>query len=83
MNKCLKKTLLITLSVFALAACSTPTTMLKHKKTGQVVQCGGSSGASWAGGAIGYEIQKDKDADCVKNYEKQGFKVIEVTDAQK
>ncbi len=60
----------------AVAACSTPTTTLKHAKTGQIVTCGGSSGASWAGGAIGYEIQKGHDADCVSTYKKQGFRTV-------
>ncbi len=62
--------------VTPLSACSTPTTTLKHAKTGQIVTCGGSSGASWAGGAIGYEIQKGHDADCVNTYKKQGFRAV-------
>lgn len=72
----MKKLLLVAASV-GLAACTTPMTTLKHPKTKQVVTCGGSATGSWVGGAIGYEMQKSNDGDCVKTYEKQGFKVIE------
>ncbi len=60
-----------------LAACTTPATTLKHPKTQQVVTCGGSATGSFVGGAIGYHVQKDNDAQCVQTYEKQGFVVIE------
>lgn len=69
--------LILALSAMILAACSTSTTMLKHPKTKQVVNCGGDITASLAGGAIGYNIQKDNDAECVSAYKKQGFKVVE------
>lgn len=65
-------------AVALLAACTTPMTTLKHPKTGQVATCGGSANGSFVGGAIGYHMQKDNDADCVKTYEKQGFKTTEV-----
>lgn len=60
-----------------LAGCTTPTTTLKNPKTQQVVTCGGDVTASMAGGAIGYNIQKDNDAKCVSTYKKQGFKVVD------
>ncbi len=69
-----------TLLLLGLAACTTPTTTLQNPKTGQVTTCGGSSGASWAGGAIGYHIQKGNDEDCVNNYKSQGFAVTGVKD---
>ena len=67
---------LLLCTVIALTACSTPVTKLQHPKSKKEVACGGSNAASVAGGAIGYHIQKDKDADCVSAYEKQGYKVI-------
>lgn len=73
------KRILVLITLPILAACTTPTTTLKHKKTGQIVTCGGSSGASWAGGAIGYEIQKDHDSNCVNNYKSEGFRVVKTT----
>lgn len=68
---------IITGLALGLSACTTQLTTLKNEKTGQVVTCGGDTSASLAGGAIGYNIQKDNDAKCVKNYEKQGFKRVE------
>ncbi len=60
-----------------LVACATPTTTLKHPATKQVVRCGGGTEGSFAGGMIGYHIQKDSDENCVDSYRKQGFKVID------
>ena len=77
-NKLIISTLFLALT----AACSTPTTMLKNNKTGEIVTCGGGSGGSWAGGAIGYNIQKSSDKDCVIAYQKKGFKIIENTPAK-
>lgn len=71
------KTILALASMTLIAACTTPMTTLKHPKTGQVASCGGSANGSFVGGAIGYHMQKDNDADCVRSYENQGFKVIE------
>ena len=68
----------VILAALALAGCTTPMTTLKNEKTGQVVTCGGSATGSFVGGAVGYHMQKSNDADCVKNYEKQGFKAVEV-----
>lgn len=73
----MKKTLSFTSALFALAACTTPVTTLKHPKTHQRVHCGGHPEASVAGGAIGYQIQKNKDAECVAMHKKKGY--VEVT----
>lgn len=78
----MNKKLIVIVAFSALAACSTPTTMLKNNKTGEIVTCGGGSGGSWAGGAIGYNIQKSNDKDCVIAYQKKGFKIIENTPAK-
>lgn len=59
-----------------LCACTTPKTVLKNEKTGQVTICGGSAIGSFAGGVIGYHIQKSNDTDCVSDYTEEGFKVI-------
>ncbi len=72
----MKKTWMIA-ALFAAAGCTTPMTTLKHPKTKQVVTCGGSATGSFVGGAVGYHMQKSNDVDCVKNYEKQGFKAVE------
>lgn len=72
------KKIALSLLILPLAACTTPMTTLKHPKTKQVVTCGGSATGSFVGGAIGYHMQKGNDEDCVKTYEGQGFKVIEV-----
>lgn len=72
----MKRLSLIALLVLV-TACTTPMTTLKNSKTGQVATCGGSATGSWTGGAIGYNIQKDNDADCVATYKKQGFKIID------
>ena len=73
----MKKLAFITAALL-LAACTTPMTTMKHPKTGQVATCGGSANGSFVGGVIGYQVQKSNDTDCVKTYEKQGFKVTEV-----
>jgi len=59
-----------------LAGCATPVTTLKNKKTGEVVQCGGGYTASIAGGVMGYDIQRDKDAGCVGKYLAAGYEPI-------
>lgn len=66
-------TIVICLSVVA-TGCATPVTMLKNDATGQVARCGGDTGASMAGGLIGYTIQEGSDQDCVRDFELQGFK---------
>ena len=59
-----------------LTACTTPKTVLKNEQTGQIAVCGGSANGSFAGGAIGYHIQKANDEECVNDYKLEGFKVI-------
>jgi phage tail tape-measure protein len=61
------------LLLLALSACTTPTTVLKNSKTGQVHVCGGSADGSMMGGYIGYQIQKANDEDCVKTFKAIGF----------
>ena len=57
----------------SLAACTTPSTMLRNPQTGQVVSCGGNTSSSLAGGLIGYSIQQGSDQKCVQDYAAQGF----------
>lgn len=71
-----KKYLTLTATLLLLSACTTPMTVLRNNKTGQVVQCGGNISSSMAGGAIGYHIQKKNDGECVAQYKTEGFKVI-------
>ncbi len=71
----MKKTAIV-LFVLLLTACTTPTTVLKNPKTGQVATCGGSATGSMVGGVVGYHIQKSNDADCVANYMGEGFKRV-------
>lgn len=64
------------ISILALlTACSTPMTILKNPKTGQIAQCGGSATGSMVGGVIGYQIQKSNDLKCAEEYQKQGFRI--------
>jgi hypothetical protein len=51
--------------------------MLKNPSTGQIAKCGGDATGSMTGGLIGYNIQKDNDEKCVRDYESQGFKRIQ------
>lgn len=62
---------------FMLVACSTPITILKNEKTGQIVRCGGERSGSIAGGMIGYSLQKEDAEKCVQDYQSQDFKTIE------
>ncbi|MCB0375416.1 MAG: hypothetical protein KDD04_05815 [Sinomicrobium sp.] len=70
------RTMRYLLVLLLLAACTTPMTVLKDPKTGQIAQCGGSANGSLAGGAIGYHIQKSNDEKCVHSYMEQGFEVV-------
>jgi hypothetical protein len=72
----MKNIFLTLLATLTLTACATPTTTLKHPKTGQVAVCGGGMGGSLAGGMIGHSIQKNNDEKCVGTYKAQGFKVV-------
>lgn len=65
------------LSALLLTGCTTPATMLKNPKTGQVAQCGGTATGSLVGGVIGYNIQKSNDADCVSKHQAEGFRPIQ------
>ncbi len=65
------------LLVSSLTGCATPALTLKNDKTGQVVQCGGDATGSMMGGMIGYNVQKNNDETCAKNYEAQGFKRVQ------
>ena len=69
----MKETLLALSLLTFLTACTTPSTMLKNKRTGQIVECGGTADGSLSGGMIGYSIQKSNDEKCVSRYLKQGF----------
>lgn len=66
--------LAIAVAAAGLVSCATPAVTLKNDATNQVVRCGGDATGSMAGGVIGYNIQKDNDEKCVRDYEAQGFK---------
>lgn len=70
---------LVILLVCILCGCTTPKTVLKNETTGQVAICGGSAAGSFAGGAIGYHIQKSNDKDCVNDYTNLGFGILSYT----
>ncbi len=74
------KTYFAFVGLFLLTACATPQTILRDEKTGQTVVCGGGTAGSIAGGMIGYSIQKDNDATCIKDYKKVGYKIIKHAD---
>jgi lambda repressor-like predicted transcriptional regulator len=46
----------------------------KERTKNQVARCGGGTAGSVAGGLIGYSIEKDSDANCVRDFEAKGFK---------
>ena len=62
-----------------LGGCTTPTTLLKNSKTGQVVTCGGGVGGSLLGGVAGYHIEEAMDKRCEADYMTQGFEPISRT----
>lgn len=64
----------IILLCLILAGCATPVVMLQNKATGQVVRCGGGKTGSMALGLVGYNIEKDNDEQCARDYEARGFK---------
>ena len=66
----------ILMIIAVLSGCATPVVMLKSDTSGQTVRCGGGTTGSIVGGAIGYSIEKDSDAKCVKDYESKGFKKV-------
>ena len=65
-----KLLLIVTLT---LVGCATPVIMLKNESTGQIARCGGGTGGSTAAGLIGYNIEKDSDEQCAKDFEARGF----------
>ncbi len=72
----MKKVLIVAAALFALVGCTTPKTVLKNPKTGQVATCGGSATGSLVGGVLGYHIEKSNDTDCVAEYMGQGFQKV-------
>ncbi len=62
----------ILLALIALSACTTPETVLKNDKTGQVTRCGGN--VAYAG--ILYPFMRQADEKCVSDYQAQGFTSI-------
>ena len=62
-------------TMMALCACSTPTTVMKNDKTGQIVLIGGTATGSALGGFIGYDIQEASEKQQVNNYKQHGFHV--------
>ena len=74
----MKKNYLMLIGAIAvLGACTTPKTVYKNPRTGQVMACGGNVSSSLAGGAIGYHIQKSNDNKCRESLEDNGFVVVE------
>lgn len=63
-------------TAFALAACETPTTTLRHPTTGQIATCGGNISSSMAGGMIGYGMQQSSDQRCVDRWRNLGFQPV-------
>lgn len=81
MNKAnLSTTSILLIMILTLVGCTTPKTVLKNKKTGQIVSCGGNTTSSVTGGALGYYMQKSDDAECKVDYMAEGFEVIKETD---
>jgi len=68
--------IVMSFTVSALCACSTPRTVMKNPETGQIARCGGSATGSLVGGVLGYHIQKSNDNKCVAEYAKQGFDTV-------
>lgn len=62
----MKKLLILTL---LLQACTTPETVLKNDKTGQVARCGGN--VAYAGVLYPFMVAADKK--CVADYTQEGF----------
>lgn len=57
------------ITLVMVSACTTPETVLKNDKTGQVTRCGGN--VAYAG--ILYPFMKQADEKCVSDYQNQGF----------
>lgn len=65
---------IVVISCILLSACTTPETVMKNDKTGDVRTCGGHNQLSWLMGVPGYYQQKSQDAECVSNNLELGFK---------
>lgn len=63
------KKLMIIMILVSLQACTTPETVLKNDKTGQVARCGGN--VAYAG--ILYPFMVASDNNCVADYKNEGF----------
>jgi hypothetical protein len=61
---------LIILTVLLLQACTTPQTVLKNDKTGQIARCGGNVAVI----GILYPFMLNADYKCVQDYLNEGFK---------
>jgi hypothetical protein len=70
----MRRKLCLALVLASLTGCATPVVMLKNDQTGQIARCGGGTAGSVAGGLMGYSIEKDSDAQCVRDYEAKGFR---------
>lgn len=66
------KKLLIAALALSTTACTTPETVLKNDKTGQVTRCGGN--VAYAG--ILYPFMVKSDNNCVADFENEGFHKI-------
>jgi uncharacterized protein YcfJ len=73
----MKNTAMLMLALVLVTGCSTPKTVLKNPKTGQVETCGGSATGSLVGGVVGYHIQKSNDSKCAQDLMAQGFKPVD------
>lgn len=60
---------LIIITALLLQACTTPETVLKNEKTGQVARCGGN--VAYAG--ILYPFMVAADHQCIADYTTEGF----------
>lgn len=61
---------LVLIGILLLQACTTPETVLKNDKTGQVARCGGD--VAYAG--ILYPFMVASDNKCVSDFQAEGFK---------
>lgn len=65
---------LLLLSLLGLTACATPAVTMVNKQ-GDTATCGGEIGPSIALGAIGYQIAKGNDDDCISQHKEAGYKI--------
>ena len=73
----MRKYIICVSAIVLLAGCTTPKSILKNPKTGQVATCGGDVTSSLAGGVVGYHIQKANDEKCETDYLNNGFKRVD------